>query len=61
MSAPGAPRPSRFKGQDLVAEGVAEGPELGRLLGQIEAWWLAEGREPGREACLTHLRQLRAL
>lgn len=39
-------------GDDLIALGVARGPEIGRLLAAVEDWWLGEDRRPGRDACL---------
>ena len=45
-------------GRDALALGVAEGPELGGLLAQVETWWAERGFEPSREACLNRLREL---
>ncbi len=45
-------------GRDALALGLPPGPELGRLLGQARAWWLAQGCTPDRAACLAQLRQL---
>lgn len=39
-------------GRDLLALGVPRGPEVGRRLKAVEAWWIAEDFRPGREACL---------
>jgi poly(A) polymerase len=46
-----------LSGKDLVAEGIAPGPEMGDLLRDIEEWWLDEGRRPDRAACLERLRE----
>jgi poly(A) polymerase len=42
-------------GKDVVAAGVAPGPEVGRLLGEIEDWWAAADFRPDRAACLARL------
>ena len=42
-------------GGDAVALGVAPGPAIGRLLREVEAWWIAEGFAPDRAACLERL------
>ena len=39
-------------GRDLLAMGLKPGPEVGKLIKEIEAWWIAEDFRPGREACL---------
>ncbi len=46
-----------LEGRDVVARGVAPGPEVGRLLRLVRAWWLAGGCVAGREACLARLEQ----
>lgn len=50
-------RPPRFPliGQDVLDLGYAQGPDIGRILGDMESWWLAENFEPGRSACLQKL------
>ncbi|MEE8504826.1 MAG: CCA tRNA nucleotidyltransferase [Kiloniellales bacterium] len=45
-------------GRDALALGVAEGPELGRLLDEVEEWWAERDFEPARQACLARLRDL---
>jgi poly(A) polymerase len=45
-------------GRDALALGVREGPELGRLLDAVEAWWAERDFVPSREDCLEHLKQL---
>ena len=54
LSAP-PPPPFPLKGRDLRSRGVPPGPELGRLLREIEDWWIAQGFRPDREACLAEL------
>jgi poly(A) polymerase len=45
-------------GRDALALGVAEGPELGRLLDAVEEWWAERDFEPSRQDCLARLREL---
>ena len=45
-------------GRDAVALGAAPGPAVGRLLREVEAWWIAEGFAPDRAACLGRLAAL---
>ena len=44
-------------GQDVMALGIAGGPEVGRHLARIEAWWLAADFTPNRAACLAELQR----
>ncbi len=44
-------------GRDLLALGVARGPEVGRLLGAIEDWWAAGDYRADREACFAEARR----
>jgi poly(A) polymerase len=55
-------QPVRFplKGRDALACGVERGPEIGRLLREVEAWWETDGFRADRTACLDHLRLLLA-
>ena len=48
------------RGKDAVALGVAPGPEVGGLLVQVEAWWIAGDFRAGRKECLEKLRSLAA-
>ncbi len=50
-------RPPKFplSGADLQAAGLPPGPELGRLLSELESWWIAADFHPDRPACLTEL------
>lgn len=53
------PRPQfPLAGRDVVAAGIPEGPRVGKLLGQVRAWWLDEGCLPDAPACRERLRQL---
>ena len=42
-------------GADVLARGIPEGPEVGRLLRAVEDWWVDQGFEPGRSAILERL------
>ena len=42
-----------LKGQDLIEMGIKAGPELGTLLKDCEAWWINQGFQPDREACMS--------
>lgn len=42
-------------GDDVLALGIAAGPEVGRILANIEDWWVAQDFAPGRTACLKKL------
>jgi len=41
-----------LKGRDLIALGVVPGPELGKILAAVEAWWEAGDFAGDRQACL---------
>ena len=45
-------------GRDVMAAGVAEGPDVGRVLGAAEAWWLAEDFVPDEAALREKLKSL---
>ena len=49
------PPPFPLKGRDLRARGVPAGPKLGRLLRDLEDWWIAHAFHPDRNACLAEL------
>lgn len=51
-------RPPRFplEGNDLMELGWEEGPDIGFILGTMEAWWLSEDFAPGRMKCLEKLK-----
>jgi poly(A) polymerase len=44
-----------LRGRDALALGIPPGPQIGRLLGQVEAWWEQGGYQAGRAACLERL------
>jgi poly(A) polymerase len=44
-----------LQGADVVAAGVPEGPEVGRLLDAVEEWWVDGDFEADREACVAEL------
>jgi poly(A) polymerase len=48
-----------LSGADLQAEGIAPGPEMGRLLAEVECWWVAADFTPDRAACLARLKPVR--
>ena len=45
-------------GRDAMAAGVAEGPEVGRILAALEAWWQAEDFLPSEAALREKLHSL---
>jgi poly(A) polymerase len=47
-----------IKGRDVLALGVENGPEVGRLLKTVEAWWIEGDFRADREACLKKLKSL---
>jgi poly(A) polymerase len=47
-----------LQGRDVLALGVREGPELGRLLEAVEEWWAERDFAPSRKDCLARLREL---
>lgn len=47
-----------LRGRDLAALGLESGPEMGRLLKQVEAWWIAGDFTADHAACLHHLKTL---
>jgi poly(A) polymerase len=52
------PRPGfPLKGRDVSALGIAAGPEIGRLLKDLENWWIAGDFSADREHCLVELRR----
>src|SRR5262249_28027232 len=40
------------KGRDVLMRGFAPGPEVGRLLERLEAWWIDGDFSASREDCL---------
>lgn len=43
-------------GDDVMAAGVDEGPDVGEILKDIEEWWVDQAFRPGRDECLDRLR-----
>ncbi len=55
------PRPVfPLRGRDLQAMGVAAGPRVGELLGQVRAWWKRGGCTADAAACRAELARLLA-
>ena len=53
--------PMPISGQDLLALGFPEGPDLGRLLTALDTWWVENDFAPDRNAMLARAVQLRDL
>jgi len=52
------PRPVfPLRGQDVLDLGVPQGPEISRLLGEVEQWWIDGGFVADRKACLAELKR----
>ncbi len=49
------PPPFPLAGRDLRARGIPAGPALGRLLRELEDWWIDRAFRPDRAACLAEL------
>jgi poly(A) polymerase len=45
-------------GDDIMAAGIAEGPEVGTIRHKIETWWIENDYAPDRDSCLRKLAQL---
>lgn len=45
------------RGADVMAMGIPRGPEIGRLLGEVERWWEDRDYRPDRDQCLARLRE----
>jgi poly(A) polymerase len=39
-----------LSGDDVLAAGIAKGPAVGAVLGEVEAWWIDNGFPPHRAA-----------
>jgi poly(A) polymerase len=52
------PKALPVQGRDLQKLGVPSGPELGRLMAQVEDWWIAQDFHPDRKACLERLQKM---
>ncbi len=44
-------------GNDLIERGIKPGPDMGKILAEIENWWIAEDFKPDRKACLARITQ----
>jgi poly(A) polymerase len=51
----GAPPVLPVRGADLIARGIAPGPQLGTMLRAIESWWIENDFAADRDACLAAL------
>ncbi|MDH3472432.1 MAG: CCA tRNA nucleotidyltransferase [Rhodospirillales bacterium] len=53
-------RPPDFplKGRDALCLGMKSSEDVGRLLEEVESWWIGEDFRPSREDCLARLKQL---
>ena len=53
-------QPPKFPldGRDAMAAGVKEGPAVGKILGELERWWIENDFKPDRAALLQRLKSL---
>jgi poly(A) polymerase len=47
-------------GADIMAAGVPQGPKVGRVMSDVEQWWIAQDFVPGRDALLEKMRSAMA-
>jgi poly(A) polymerase len=47
-----------MSGEDLIEAGMQQSAELGRILKEVEAWWVEQGFQPGHDACLCKAKDL---
>ncbi len=59
LTASWSPPAFPLRGRDLLTAGVEAGPEVGRLLRALEAWWLEGGLAADRAALLAELERRR--
>jgi poly(A) polymerase len=45
-----------LSGRDVMDAGVAEGPEVGRVLAQVEDWWIGGDFSADESACRERLK-----
>ncbi|MBS0280131.1 MAG: CCA tRNA nucleotidyltransferase, partial [Proteobacteria bacterium] len=45
-------------GREAMAAGVPEGPEVGRVLAAVEAWWMDEDFLPDEAALMEKLKSV---
>lgn len=43
-------------GEDIIAAGAPEGPDVGEILEDLEEWWVDQAFRPDRDECLDRLR-----
>jgi poly(A) polymerase len=43
-------------GEDIIAAGVKQGPDVGDILEDVEGWWIDQAFRPDRAGCLDRLR-----
>ena len=48
-------------GRDVTALGIPPGPRIGRLLGEVRAWWEAGDFAADRKDCLARLKKIAAI
>jgi poly(A) polymerase len=49
-----------LRGHDVIALGLDPGPQIGRLLSEVEKWWIESDFKPDRAALLAHLKAIAA-
>ncbi len=50
--------PFPLRGQDILDLGGQHGPEIGRALNTVKAWWRENDFQSDRAACLAHLKEV---
>ena len=46
------------QGSDVLALGLVAGPKVGKVLREVEAWWVADDFRPTRDECLAKAKEL---
>ena len=44
-------------GKDIINLGIKSGPNVGKILGSIESWWVTNNFKPSRKKCLEKLKE----
>jgi poly(A) polymerase len=52
------PKALPITGHDVIGLGVPAGPAVGRVLAEVEDWWIAQDFRPDHAACLAQARTL---